>query len=112
MLCCATSGIIQRPPRPLLSCNHAATRDTCRVLPRLRPAEPPIGTRWAALIAVGAGLLGVLAFPRFGVWPLAFASVASFSVLVHGRRARQAAWLGLVYGAAFFGPLLHWTGVY
>ncbi|HZE51458.1 MAG TPA: apolipoprotein N-acyltransferase [Jatrophihabitantaceae bacterium] len=82
------------------------------MLPRLRPAEPPFSTRWAALIAVGAGLLGLLAFPRFGVWPLAFASVASFSVVVHGRRARQAAWLGLIYGAAFFGPLLHWTGVY
>jgi apolipoprotein N-acyltransferase len=79
---------------------------------RPRPAEPPVGTRWAALIAVGAGVLAVLAFPPFGVWPLAFASVASFSVAVHGRRARQAAWLGLVYGAAFFVPLLHWTGVY
>jgi len=82
------------------------------MLPRLRRAEPPVGTRWAALIAAGAGLLAVLAFPRFGVWPLAFASVGSFSVVVHGRRARQAAWLGLVYGAALFVPLLHWTGVY
>ena len=82
------------------------------MLPRLRRVDPPVGTRWAALIAVGAGLLGVLAFPRFGVWPLAFGSVASFSVAVHGRRARQAGWLGFVYGAAFFGPLLHWTGVY
>jgi apolipoprotein N-acyltransferase len=85
------------------------------MLPRLvrpSPVEPAIGTAWAALVAVGAGLLGVLAFPRFGAWPLAFASVASFSVAVHGRRARQAAWIGLVYGAAFFGPLLHWTGVY
>jgi apolipoprotein N-acyltransferase len=82
------------------------------MLPTPRRADPPVGTRWAALIAIGAGLLGVLAFPRFGVWPLAFVSVASFSVAVHGRRARQAAWIGLLYGAAFFVPLLHWTGVY
>ena len=82
------------------------------MLPRLRPATPPVSTRWAALIAVGAGLLGLLAFPRFGIWPLAFASVASFSVVVHGRRARQAAWLGLIYGATCFVPMIHWTGVY
>jgi len=78
----------------------------------LRPAAPVVGTRWAALIAVGAGLLGLLAFPRFGIWPFAFASVASLSVVVHGRRARQAAWLGLIYGAACFVPMIHWTGVY
>ena len=78
---------------------------------RLDPVAP-VRARWAALISVGAGLAGLLAFPRFGIWPLAFVSVASFSVAVHGRRARTAAWLGFVYGAAFFGPLLHWTGVY
>jgi apolipoprotein N-acyltransferase len=71
-----------------------------------------VRARWAALIAVGAGLLGVLAFPPFGVWPLAALSVASFSVAVHGRRARTGAWLGLVYGLTLFAPLLHWSGVY
>jgi apolipoprotein N-acyltransferase len=80
-------------------------------LRRVDPAAP-VRARWAALIAVGAGLASLLAFPRFGVWPLAFVSVASFSVAVQGRRARTAAWLGLLYGAAFFVPLLHWTGVY
>jgi len=79
----------------------------------MRPARlPAFGTRWAAAIAVGGGLLGVLAFPRFGFWPAAFASVAALSVAVDGRRARTAAWLGYLYGAAFFLPLLHWTGVY
>jgi apolipoprotein N-acyltransferase len=82
--------------------------------PRITRLDPvaPVRARWAALISVGAGLAGVLAFPRFGIWPLAFLSVASFSVAVHGRRARTGAWLGLVYGAAFFVPVLHWTGVY
>ncbi len=69
-------------------------------------------TRWAALLAVVAGLVGVLAFPRFGFWPLASLSVAGLSVAVHGRRSRTGAWLGLLYGMAFFGPLLHWTGIY
>src|SRR4051812_17793634 len=77
--------------------------------PRRVPAFP---LRWAALVAAGAGLLGVLAFPRFGFWPAAFVSVAALSVAVDGRRARTGAWLGYLYGAAFLLPLLHWTGVY
>ncbi len=72
----------------------------------------PFRARWAALVAVASGLLGVLAFPRFGIWPLAVVSVAGLSVAVHGRRCRTAAWLGLLYGAAFFVPLLSWTGIY
>ena len=72
----------------------------------------PFRARWAALVAVVAGLLGVLAFPRFGLWPVAVISVAGLSVAVHGRRCRTAAWLGLLYGAAFFVPLLSWTGAY
>jgi apolipoprotein N-acyltransferase len=74
--------------------------------------EPSFGARWAALLAVAAGLIGMAAFPPFGWWPLAIVSVAGFSVAVHGRSARRGAWLGQLYGLAFFGPLLHWTGVY
>ena len=76
------------------------------------PATAPVPIRVAALIAVGAGLLGVLALPPFGLWPLAIASIASLSVAVHGRRARTGGWLGFLFGAAMFGPLLHWTGIY
>ncbi len=79
------------------------------------PAEPRrrSGARWAALLAVVAGLVGAAAFPPFGWWPLAFVSVAA----ALGRRctagaAAPGAWLGLLYGLAFFVPLLHWTGVY
>jgi apolipoprotein N-acyltransferase len=71
-----------------------------------------VRARWAALVAVGAGLAGVLAFPRFGWWPLAFVSVAGLCWAVHARRARTGAWLGYLYGLAFTLPLLHWTGVY
>jgi apolipoprotein N-acyltransferase len=79
----------------------------------MRPrSEPRFAARWAALVALGGGLTGVLAFPRFGLWPLAFVSVAALSVAVDGRRARTGAWLGYLYGAAFLLPLLHWTGIY
>jgi apolipoprotein N-acyltransferase len=79
------------------------------MLPR-RETELP--ARWAALVAVGGGFAGVLAFPRFGLWPFAFVSVAMLSFAVDGRRARTGAWLGYLYGTAFLLPLLHWTGVY
>src|SRR6266702_6296825 len=72
----------------------------------------PFRRRWAALLALAGGLLGALAFPRTGIWPLAVLSVALLSVAVDGRRSRTGAWLGLLYGLAFFVPLLHWTGVY
>ena len=76
------------------------------------PQQPPLPARWAAGLAIVAGLVGVLAFPRFGWWPLAFVSVAGLSVAVDGRRARTGAWLGWLYGVAFFAPLLQWTGIY
>src|SRR6266516_769742 len=79
---------------------------------RANLGAPPFRRRWAALVALAGGAIGVLAFPRFGFWPLAFVSVAMLSVAVHGRRSRTGAWLGFVYGVAFFAPLLHWTGVY
>jgi apolipoprotein N-acyltransferase len=79
----------------------------------MRPrSDPAFGIRWAAVVAVVGGLIGVLAFPRFGVWPLAFVSVAMLSVAVDGRPARTGAWLGYLYGAGFLLPLLHWTGIY
>ncbi len=80
---------------------------------RAWPVGVPIGSRWwAAALAVGGGLAGAAAFPRLGLWPLAAVSVACLSIAVQGRRARTAAWLGYLYGAAFFLPLLHWTGVF
>jgi apolipoprotein N-acyltransferase len=77
-----------------------------------RASTEPVPVRWAALVAVLAGLVGAAAFPRLGIWPLAILSVAGLSWAVEGRRSRTGAWLGFAYGLGFFVPLLHWTGIY
>lgn len=71
-----------------------------------------IRVRWAALAVAGGGIAAAYAFPQAGIWPLAFVGVASLTWAVDGRRSRTGAWLGLLHGLFFFGPLLHWTGVY
>ncbi|MCW2528254.1 MAG: Apolipoprotein N-acyltransferase, partial [Pseudonocardiales bacterium] len=73
---------------------------------------PTISNRWAALVVVISGVLGVGAFPPFGWWPLAFVSIAGFSYALDGRSIRAGGWLGYLYGWAFFGPLLSWTGTF
>jgi apolipoprotein N-acyltransferase len=79
----------------------------------MRPRrDPAFARRWAALVALGGGFAGVLAFPRYGLWPVAFVSVAALTIAVDGRRSRTGAWLGYLYGAAFLVPLLSWTGIY
>lgn len=64
------------------------------------------------LLAAGSGLLGAAAFPKVGIWPLAFLSVAGLSIAVSGQRSRRGALLGLAYGAGLFLPMLHWTATY
>ncbi len=87
-------------------------------MPEVRSVAKPIAhpllgrRRWAAAAVIGSGLIGVLAFPPYGVWPLAALSVAGLTLAVHGRPPRTAAWLGYLWGWAMFGPLLAWSGVY
>lgn len=80
--------------------------------PAVREASAAVPARWAAVAALGCGVLAAGAFPRLGIWPLAIVSVAGLSWVVDGRHARVAALLGYVYGLGLFIPLLHWTGVY
>ncbi len=63
------------------------------------------GIRFA--LAVGSGALGILAFPPFGVWPLA---VVVWTALMFSCRGAgwRAAWLGLAHGLVFFGGSLSW----
>ncbi len=81
---------------------------------RPRPASRPgVRNDWvAAALAAGSGLAGVTAFPRFGWWPMAIVSIVGLTVAVHGRGVRASLGLGYLYGWAFFGPLLAWTGTY
>jgi apolipoprotein N-acyltransferase len=58
--------------------------------------------------AAAAGLLQLLAFPPYHHWWLAPLAVAALIGSVHGVRARMGAMAGLVTGAVFFVPLLHW----
>ncbi|MGK5113286.1 apolipoprotein N-acyltransferase [Geodermatophilus sp. CPCC 205506] len=67
---------------------------------------------WRTLLAAAGGLLLLLAFPGWSVVALAPLGPAALALAVHGRRARSGAWLGLVFGLAFFVPLLSWSGIY
>lgn len=63
---------------------------------------------WAA----AGGILLVFAFPPYDLWPLAPVAVAVFCLAVSDRSPGRAAGIGLVFGLAFFVPLLSWSGVY
>ncbi len=62
-----------------------------------------------ALLALAAGVLQFLSFAPVGWWWTAPLGVAAFVLAV--RDAEHPAWLGLLAGAAFFVPLLHWISV-
>ena len=75
-------------------------------------ASPVLRLVPALALTAAAGLLTRLAFPEPGWWPLAVVGVALWTVASADRSWRAGAMLGLVYGLAFFVPLLHWSGVY
>nr|QZD57060.1 apolipoprotein N-acyltransferase [Glycomyces sp. TRM65418] len=84
--------------------------------PKRRPGllvDTPLGRRLslpaALVLAAASGLLAVLAFPPYGIWPLAAVSVAGFGAAVHRRRLRGGLGVGFVFGLAFFLPLLAWS---
>jgi apolipoprotein N-acyltransferase len=72
-------------------------------------ARPPLGMRWALPLSLVAGLLLAVAFPPWGLWPLAFVSPALLVVVLSGRSLRGAFTVGLVFGLAFFFPLVAWV---
>ncbi len=75
-----------------------------------RPARIRAGLPRTGLAAL-CGLLLALSFPSAGIWPLSVVAVAGLSLLTYRRTVRQAAWTGLVFGAAFMLWLLFWIGV-
>ncbi|MGC4758097.1 apolipoprotein N-acyltransferase [Micromonospora trifolii] len=79
-----------------------------------RPVVPgrPLPLRVAVPLAVAAGLALLVAFPPYGVWPLAPVGVALLAAAAHRRRLRAGAGLGFLTGVAFFAPLLAWTNLH
>jgi apolipoprotein N-acyltransferase len=65
--------------------------------------------RWALLVALAGGLLLAASFPPLGIWPLAPIGVALLTVALAGRGLRASFLAGLVFGVAFFFPLLSWV---
>jgi apolipoprotein N-acyltransferase len=80
----------------------AGRRPAARSVPRLR-------LRWALLLALVSGLLFAAAFAPAGLWPLAVVSPALLVVALSGRSLRAAFTIGLLFGLAFFFPLLAWV---
>src|SRR5271170_1138136 len=72
-------------------------------------AGPPLRGRWALPVSLVGGLLLAAAFPPYGLWPLAFVSPAVLVVALSGRSLRGAFTVGLVFGLAFFFPLVAWV---
>jgi len=64
--------------------------------------------RWALLAALAGGLALAAAFPPIGIWPLAPAGPALLVLAVWRRGLRASFAAGLVFGLAFFVPLLSW----
>jgi len=67
---------------------------------------------WRTLLAALGGIVLVLAFPGTGLIGLAVLGPMALALAVRGQRFRSGLWLGLVFGLAFFLPLLSWTGIY
>jgi apolipoprotein N-acyltransferase len=72
-------------------------------------ARAPLRGRWALAVSLVGGLLLAAAFPPYGLWPLAFVSPALLVVALSGRSLRGAFTIGLVFGLAFFFPLVVWV---
>jgi apolipoprotein N-acyltransferase len=71
--------------------------------------QPGLRLRWAFLVALAGGLLLAVSFPPVGIWPLAPLGVALLTVALAGRNLRASFACGLVFGVAFFFPLLSWV---
>jgi apolipoprotein N-acyltransferase len=65
-------------------------------------------TRWALLISLAGGTGLALAFPPFGIWPLAVVGPALLVIALAGRSLRGSFCCGLVFGLSYFVFLLTW----
>jgi apolipoprotein N-acyltransferase len=70
----------------------------------------PAGLRlpWALLAAAAGGVALAVAFPPAGLWPLAAVGPALLVIALYRQGLRASFVIGLVFGIAFFVPLLSW----
>src|SRR6201996_898797 len=87
----------------------APTSATPRLRGRDVGGQPGLRLRWALLAALAGGLLLAVSFPPAGIWPLAVVGTALLTVALAGRGLRASFGVGLVFGVAFFFPLLSWV---
>jgi apolipoprotein N-acyltransferase len=81
--------------------------------PAPAPASGPGGRgglrrHWALLVALGGGAALAAAFPPVGIWPLAAAGPGLLVIALYRQGLRASFVIGLVFGIAFFVPLLSW----
>jgi len=75
-----------------------------------RPVPAPRLASWqAVLVALAGGLMLAASFPPAGLWPLAAVAPALLVFALWRQRLRTALAAGLVFGLAFFFPLLSWV---
>ena len=77
--------------------------------PRRAAALPRLRLPWALATGLAGGLLLAAAFAPLGLWPFAIISPAMLVFALSGRSLRAAFAVGLVFGIAFFLPLLAWV---
>ena len=117
-----TTHPLQPRHRPAVAVTYRRAVTVTSRAPASRPVPSPtaqadvrlaaVPSRVAWVLALGGGLLCRYAFPDPGWWPLAPIAVAMLTVACWGRTIGRGAGLGLVFGLAFFIPLLSWSGVY
>jgi apolipoprotein N-acyltransferase len=86
-----------------------AQADADTAAPGQPELAPPLRLRWALAAALLGGLALAAAFPPGGIWPLAAAGPALLAIVLSGRSLRASFCTGLIFGAAFFFPLLAWV---
>jgi apolipoprotein N-acyltransferase len=97
------------PPIPEGSTAGLATAGPGAPASALPPAGPAgLRLRWALPAAAAGGVVLAGAFPPVGIWPLAAIGPALLVIALYRQGLRASFFIGLVFGIAFFVPLLSW----
>jgi apolipoprotein N-acyltransferase len=95
-------------PGPPTAAGRSTTPSPPGTGPRGLDASARLSLPWALAVALTGGLALTAAFPPIGIWPLAPAGPALLAVALWRRGLRASLLAGLVFGLAFFFPLLSW----